>query len=343
MPAKTIFIVLVAFMVAGCTGNGIDLRAAVGAAAQGTATDAASFLEQGKKEFRAGYFGLAITQFRKALDIDPNSVSAMNGLAACYDMVHRFEVSAQLYRAALVRDPASVATLNNLGYSFYLQRRPELSIIYLREAQRHSASTNLPVRKNVRFVEAALRHLANTAVARKPTLIRNRHPSQLTNRKPKRQSSVRLVRSGPRTYMLHTSWTIGSLRGPGESSIFTPGRVNTPVKLQPEAEVVVANGTGRRRMAARIGRYLKENGYRVTSLVNARTFDKQASQIFYQPGQKQAAQAFAASLLSIPRLVKREKQAVAIHIELGADLLDFDHDLIRTYDKEPDGEGRADL
>ena len=103
--------------------------------------------------------------------------------------------------------------------------------------------------------------------------------------------------------------------------------------LFPPASIVVANGTGRRMMAARTARYLKENGHRVTSLVNAGDFKRRVSRIFYKPGQEGAARAFSKSLLSIPRLVRRKDQIVTLYIELGADLLDFDRQLIRLYKK----------
>ncbi len=97
--------------------------------------------------------------------------------------------------------------------------------------------------------------------------------------------------------------------------------------------MVVASGAGRRMMAVRMVHYLKlkRNGRLVTSLVSADDDGKYVSTIFYKPGQEGAARALSTSLFSIPRLVKRQDQIATLYLELGADMLNFDRQLIHLF------------
>lgn len=76
---------------------------------------------KGKAQMAGGRYGLAIESFRKALQSDPGSVKALNGLAAAYDLLGRFDLAERYYRLALNFDPSSIQSLNNLGYSYYLR------------------------------------------------------------------------------------------------------------------------------------------------------------------------------------------------------------------------------
>jgi len=76
---------------------------------------------KGKAEMASGRYGMAIEAFRKALQSDPGSVKALNGLAAAYDLIGRFDLAERYYRLALNFDPSSIQSLNNLGYSYYLR------------------------------------------------------------------------------------------------------------------------------------------------------------------------------------------------------------------------------
>lgn len=77
--------------------------------------------EMGKMQMSTGHYGMAIESFRIALAEDPQSVKALNGLAATYDLVGRYDLAERYYRQALNLDPRSVQSLNNLGYSYFLR------------------------------------------------------------------------------------------------------------------------------------------------------------------------------------------------------------------------------
>jgi len=365
MTEKLFFIAIILSLAAGCTSANVDVRPVMGAAGQESVGDAATLLEQGKSEFAANRFGLAIRQFRMALNIDPHSTSAMNGLAACYDKLGRFDIAGHFYRSALTLAPNSTAILNNIGYSYYLQKKFDLAVVYLREAANRDEDNNPLISANLHIVDITLRKTRQRPPrgARRQAVSASRgldssHPG------PKQEKALRLVRSGSATYTLYTGPAPNSrqsaVRGgsgrdrvavdhgsatlakPAEMHFAAAGKPPNAV-LSPPAIIVVANGTGRRMMAARTARHLKANGHRVTSLVNAGDFEKRVSRILYKPGQETAARAVSMSLHSIPRLVRREDQIAALYIELGADLLNFDRQLIHLYKKQTEKANHADL
>jgi len=89
-------------------------------------------------------------------------------------------------------------------------------------------------------------------------------------------------------------------------------------------------------MAVRTARHLKENDYRVSSLVKAGDFARPLSRIYYKRGEQAAARTISMSLLSIPWQVRREDQIETFKIELGADLLNFDRQLVHLYKRQAD-------
>src|SRR3546814_10395349 len=67
---------------------------------------------------------------------EPASGEAVNGLAAAYDQLGRYDLSERFYQRALAMDPGSVQTLNNFGYSLMLQGRHDLALTFFRDAAR---------------------------------------------------------------------------------------------------------------------------------------------------------------------------------------------------------------
>lgn len=92
----------------------------------------------------------------------------------------------------------------------------------------------------------------------------------------------------------------------------------------------IANGTGRRHMAARMRGFLRGNGWRVARLRNARRFSYKRSIVSARQGYEQVARRLAAVLPGNVRVTKAPaSQPVAIRLILGADLLGFDARLIK--------------
>ena len=90
--------------------------------------------EQGKADFAARRYGLAVKRFEMAMAEAPASVEAVNGLAASYDQIGRFDLAERYYRRALSMEPNSAQTLNNLGYSMLLQGKHDLAMALFSDA-----------------------------------------------------------------------------------------------------------------------------------------------------------------------------------------------------------------
>lgn len=78
-------------------------------------------LAQGREHFALGNYGIAVDSFNAAVTFEPQSIRALNGLAASYDKLGRFDLAGRYYSTALAFDPNSPVTLNNAGYSQLLQ------------------------------------------------------------------------------------------------------------------------------------------------------------------------------------------------------------------------------
>ena len=131
--ARVLFIVCL-IALGGC-GNAIDgakpLFRVAGMAELNSEDDAK---KQGIKHFAARDYGLAVKYFRLAVAQNPVSIEALNGLAASYDQLARYDVAERYYRRALDLDPHSLQTLNNVGFSYYLQGKLDLAHAYLADA-----------------------------------------------------------------------------------------------------------------------------------------------------------------------------------------------------------------
>jgi len=113
-------------------------------------------MARGRGRLVAGQYGLAVAAFRDAIKRDPNSVEALNGLAAAYDHIGRQDLATYHYARALILDPNSAQTLNNMGFSYMMQGKFDLATVYLRDAQRRDQG-DPAIAANRAIAEAALR------------------------------------------------------------------------------------------------------------------------------------------------------------------------------------------
>ncbi|ATX79924.1 LytR cell envelope-related transcriptional attenuator [Mariprofundus aestuarium] len=111
-------------LLAGCTTSYAMLdtiRPVFQVGGEATQSKAVNNYEKGKQLFAAGKYGLALEAFRQANAESPNSVNALNGIAACYDQIKRHDLATSYYHKALNIQPDSAKTLSNLGYSYMMQ------------------------------------------------------------------------------------------------------------------------------------------------------------------------------------------------------------------------------
>lgn len=78
-------------------------------------------LNIGKRQYRAGNFGLAEKHFRRAVEMHPRDAEAWVGLAASYDRLKRFDLADRAYDQATGIIGPTPEILNNRGYSYLLR------------------------------------------------------------------------------------------------------------------------------------------------------------------------------------------------------------------------------
>jgi Flp pilus assembly protein TadD len=84
-------------------------------------SDPSDDLNLGKKQYRAGNFGLAERYFRRAVETHPRDAEAWVGLAAAYDRLRRFDLADRAYEQATAIVGPTAEVLNNRGYSYMLR------------------------------------------------------------------------------------------------------------------------------------------------------------------------------------------------------------------------------
>ncbi|MBX6327394.1 MAG: tetratricopeptide repeat protein [Pseudolabrys sp.] len=108
-------------------------------------------LSRGKKQYRAGNYGLAEKYFRHAVELHPRDAESWLGLAATYDRLRRFDLADRAYAQAIRIVGPTVEILNNQGYSYMLRGDYARAHATLLAAQR-KAPDNPYIENNLRLL-----------------------------------------------------------------------------------------------------------------------------------------------------------------------------------------------
>jgi Flp pilus assembly protein TadD len=84
-------------------------------------SDPSDDVAMGKKQYRAGNFGIAERYFRRAVESHPRDAEAWVGLAAAYDRLRRFDLADRAYDQVVAIIGPTPEVLNNRGYSYMLR------------------------------------------------------------------------------------------------------------------------------------------------------------------------------------------------------------------------------
>ena len=79
------------------------------------------YIRMAKVNFRNADYGLAESNYRKAVEVTPKDAEAWLGLAASYDQLRRFDLADNAYKKVLELGAKNAAILNNAGYSQLLR------------------------------------------------------------------------------------------------------------------------------------------------------------------------------------------------------------------------------
>lgn len=83
--------------------------------------ETARLVQEGKRQFSAGHYGLAVDAYAKSVELDNLNPEAWLGLAASYDQVGRFDKADNAYARVQTLIGTTPSVLNNLGYSYLLR------------------------------------------------------------------------------------------------------------------------------------------------------------------------------------------------------------------------------
>lgn len=76
---------------------------------------------EAKVHFAQGNYGHSATLYKRAVELLPKDAEALNGLAASYDRLRRFDLSDRVYAQLYNLTGGTVAYYNNVGYSYMLR------------------------------------------------------------------------------------------------------------------------------------------------------------------------------------------------------------------------------
>ena len=126
-------LVAAAAFLGGCSGMWEGSRPVI--AMDGNRMDVHDPVGNGRALLVTGQYGLAIDALSRVLHDDPGNVRALNLMAEAYDRLHRYDLADRYHAEALEIDPNSVAALNNWGFSLLVRGDKVRAIELLRRAE----------------------------------------------------------------------------------------------------------------------------------------------------------------------------------------------------------------
>lgn len=301
--------ILVTLAIAGCASDGqIAVRPLASPFAAGE-QPASIRVAEARGQFALGNVALAAEGFRRALREEPGSVDALNGLAACYDKMGRFDLSRPLYEKALALAPGDARLYANLALSLELQGRGEEAASLRKEATQRfaAAATAIPLAPPVQSPPPAPTALTSPAPAVSVALA-----------EPVPEPAPAVPASGPRLERIGLGEVALRTGGPVRwaalsakpATAATPGRGSAPV--------MVLNGTERPGLAAVTRTRLQSLGWKGSGIVIGNAAEPlRSSQILYSADRAAEARRLARQL-GLP-IRQREGRSDRLVIQLGRD------------------------
>jgi tetratricopeptide (TPR) repeat protein len=353
------------WMVSGCTAATPPIAPLM--SGDFTVGEHAGHHQTGLEHLKAARYGLAVFELRKALRDNPRSIETLNAIGIAYDQLGRFDVSREYYDRALALDPNAVQTLNNLGLSATKQGNFASAVGWLERAQRQDPGSrevgeNLADARDQFATLAAADPLLSAAAEAQPVDAwierTDRLHQTLVTAAPNEilQTLAHLdirpevinvagepdlsLRERPRLDKGPSGAARSDARhdAPGDApqntaveaaTVPAPAGLESPGRDTGGAWLEISNGTGRRGMAARVRHHLAQSGIPADRLTNADHFAYTASAIFYRPGFEDSAAALGRPLPVQVDLIPDDDQSSDVRLRLGADLLDFDLQLLK--------------
>lgn len=299
-----------------------------------------------------GQLTTAARHYRRALDLAPDHVGALNGLGVILAQDGRTAEAIELLVRARDLDPKAGHIHNNLGYTLLREQRlddADVSLRMARELQPLSQQTlrNLALLDKARSeqAQAAAAPFQSTEPAELAPATTAAAPEAATDDLPK------IVAVAPQVYELRMSSTLSRLNpvakaGPtaaqpevreiaevqpmpepqeGHRLVFSREMASFTRSMTATADgasrLEVSNGAGVARLARRTADRLEQEGVVSARLTNAQHFRFPQTRIEYLPGQDAAVQAVAERLPVQVKLVPvaRLDRNMSLRLVLGQD------------------------
>jgi tetratricopeptide (TPR) repeat protein len=323
----------------GCTHSKLAVRSLPVPESASTADEAS--LAKGRMLFARGEFALAADAFQKAARYDPKSADAYNGLAASYDQLGRYDLSRRYYELALAQSPEDGRVLRNFARSM-LRQGDQLAARKLiaeaaalehdgtsqaaGQAQPQPSAPAAPVQQayadgaspssvTMSIAPEPLPAAAPVTVANSPSLFQ-RVAATVIEAFPQSQSGVNVLLDAPAARVAPA---------PRAAPAPVPAQAVAPAIASSIPHLHIMNAVGRKRQAARMSSYLKQDGWATISTGDSRN-KLMRSRILFGAADAAAARKLAATLPFQPRL-QRMRNAPAMFLLLGRDALVFDNQL----------------
>jgi hypothetical protein len=299
-----------------------------------------------------GRFDLAKRYYRRALTTNPNSAQTLNNLGYSLYLQGKYDLAVALLSDASLQAPDNLTVVANgllaeAAWQRELRRSESLAIARQQEvpasrrliAGEATAGSRpgpkiLRVGQGVQHLELSPQPQGGRVVRMVPAAF---HGPAIA---PPRPQPVEIESLDPPTGADELRGSAVAIKLPPQVRVApaASGRdvVVSPLPPAPAPQqglagsLEIANGTGRRRMAARMEIYLESNGLEVAWLSNADHFSHARTTITYRPGHAAQAEALAATLPITPGFAEAPEQKSAVRLQLGGDLLQFDHGLQQT-------------
>lgn len=265
--------------------------------------------ERGKRYLEVHDYGLAIQSFSADLERDPKSIASLNGLAIAYDRLGRVDVAENYFNQALAVDPNSAVTLSNMAY-YRMTHGDTKTAAELFERASASLAPGTWDRTHEEIASAL--HNNKVALAR----LAAEHDASTATAVPVPQPPIE--RLNDKEWAFHGS----------QSPAAAPA---APAQAAPQADVAaprtridVVNASGRWRMARHIGHFLARRGVAVGRLLNAQSFGRARSVLFFRTESRQSAETVNGLLPVRVRLIEVRRSGQAMELVAGHDLDAFD-------------------
>ena len=293
-----------------------------------------------------GRFDLAERYYRRALAMDPNSAQTLNNLGYSMHLQGKNDLAVALFNDAIRQSPDDQVVTANANRAVAALTRSRSAQV----ARNATAAGSAPV-DHLSAGKPAERPRARvvriTPDEQKLELLRPEGPKAKARPSPGGPAvappplipveiqplpavyRVEDVPTAPEPASALPSVRVAEVQK-GRDVVVAVSEPAAPPTVDLSGTLEVANGTGRRHMAARMGAYLSAAGFPEAWLSNADHFSHRTTTITYRAGHRRLAEALSASLPIAPRLKEVAEQAADVRIELGGDLLEFDHGLLQA-------------